>query len=214
MKMFFIALFVIIAVLFGFRHVQSTDGKMEKAASAPTEKTAEAVFAGGCFWCTEADFEKVNGVIEVISGYTGGQVPNPTYHQVSEGGTGHVEAVKVIYDPSKITYELLLQEFWRHVDPTDTGGQFVDRGSQYRSVIFYANDQERQLAEASKRELEASGRFDKPIVTDILPLGPFYPAEDYHQDYYKKSAVRYKFYRFNSGRDQYLEKIWGKEKDK
>jgi len=212
MKMFFIALFVMIAVLFGFRHVQSTDGKMEKAASAPTEKTAEAVFAGGCFWCTEADFEKVDGVIEVISGYTGGQVPNPTYHQVSEGGTGHVEAVKVIYDPSKITYELLLQEFWRHVDPTDTGGQFVDRGSQYRSVIFYANDQDRKLAEASKRELEASGRFDKPIVTDILPLGPFYPAEDYHQDYYKKNPLRYRFYRNGSGRDQFLGNVWADKK--
>lgn len=185
---------------------------MEKAASAPTEKTAEAVFAGGCFWCTESDFEKVDGVIEVISGYTGGQVPNPTYHQVSEGGTGHVEAVKVIYDPSKITYELLLQEFWRHVDPTDTGGQFVDRGSQYRSVIFYANDQDRQLAEASKRELEASGRFDKPIVTDILPLGPFYPAEDYHQDYYKKNPLRYRFYRNGSGRDQFLDKVWADKK--
>jgi peptide methionine sulfoxide reductase msrA/msrB len=208
MKTLLIAVFAVIAVFFGFRHVESMEGKPEKAASAPTGKTAAAVFAGGCFWCTEADFEKVDGVIEVISGYTGGQVPNPTYDQVSGGGTGHVESVKVIYDPSKITYSQLLQAFWRHVDPTDSGGQFVDRGSQYRSVIFYANAQERQLAEASKKELEASGRFDKPIVTEILPLGPFYPAEDYHQDYYKKNPLRYRFYRSGSGRDQFLEKVW------
>jgi peptide methionine sulfoxide reductase msrA/msrB len=212
MKTLFIALFVIIAVVFGFLHVQSMEGKMEKAASAPTEKTAEAVFAGGCFWCTEADFEKVDGVIEVVSGYSGGKLPNPTYHQVSAGGTGHVEAVKVTYDPSKIAYAQLLQAFWRHVDPTDSGGQFVDRGSQYRSVIFYANDPERQLAEASKKELEASGRFDKPIVTDILALGPFYPAEDYHQDYYKKNPLRYRFYRAGSGRDQFLERAWAEPK--
>jgi len=212
MKALFIALFVIIAVFFGFRHARSTEEKIETAASDRPEKTAEAVFAGGCFWCTESDFEKGDGVIEAVSGYTGGQVANPTYHQVSEGGTGHVEAVKVIYDPSKITYGQLLQAFWRHVNPTDAGGQFVDRGSQYRSVIFYANDQERQQAEASKRELEASGRFDKPIVTDILPLGPFYPAEDYHQDYYKKNPLRYRFYRAGSGRDQFLEKVWAGEK--
>jgi len=212
MKTLFIALFVVIGVFFGFRHVQSTQAKMEKAASDRPEKTAEAVFAGGCFWCTESDFEKVDGVIEAVSGYTGGQVVNPTYHQVSGGGTGHVEAVKVIYDPSKTTYELLLQALWRRVNPTDAGGQFVDRGSQYRSVIFYANDQERQSAEASKKALEASGRFDKPIVTDILPLGPFYSAEDYHQDYYKKNPLRYRYYRNGSGRDQFLDRVWADEK--
>jgi peptide methionine sulfoxide reductase msrA/msrB len=212
MKTLLIAGIVTAAVIFGFHHARSTEGKMGKAASAQPGKTAEAVFAGGCFWCTEADFEKVNGVLEVISGYTGGQVANPTYHQVSEGGTGHVEAVKVIYDPNKITYELLLQVFWRHINPTDAGGQFVDRGSQYRSVIFYANEQERQSAEASKKELEASGRFDKPIVTDILQLGPFYPAEDYHQDYYKKNPLRYRFYRAGSGRDQFLDRAWADQK--
>jgi peptide methionine sulfoxide reductase msrA/msrB len=180
--------------------------------NAETQKTQTAVFAGGCFWCTESDFEKVDGVIEVISGYTGGRTANPTYEQVSAGGTGHVEAVKVVYDPGKLTYAQLLQVFWRHVDPTDAGGQFVDRGSQYRSVIFYANDQERKLAEASKQSLAASGRFSKPIATEILPLGEFYPAEEYHQDYYKKNPIRYRYYRFASGRDQFLEKTWAGDK--
>jgi peptide methionine sulfoxide reductase msrA/msrB len=139
---------------------------------------------------TESDFEKVDGVIEAISGYTGGHVANPTYKQVSKGVTGHVEAVEVVYDPAKLTYEKLLEVFWRHVDPTDGDGQFVDRGSQYRSVIFYANEKEHRSAEASKKTLAASGRFDKPIATDILPLSTFYPAEDYHQDYYRHE-VRY-----------------------
>jgi peptide methionine sulfoxide reductase msrA/msrB len=182
---------------------------MEKKMQDNPQSTRAAYFAGGCFWCTEADFEKVDGVIEVISGYTGGRVANPTYEQVSEGGTGHVEAVKVVYHPAKVTYEELLEVFWMHVDPTDGEGQFVDRGSQYRSVIFYSNEQEHRLAEASKKRLAASGRFDKPIVTDILPLGPFYPAEGYHQDYYKKNPIRYRYYRSRSGRDQFLKKVWG-----
>lgn len=170
-----------------------------------------AVFAGGCFWCTESDFEKVPGVLEVVSGYTGGHVAHPTYEEVSAGGTGHVEAVKVLYDPARVTYAQLLDWFWRHVDPTDARGQFVDRGSQYRSVIFYADKEQRRLAEASKEKLAASGRFDKPIVTQILPLGPFYPAEAYHQDYYRKNPLRYHYYRWGSGRDQFLERVWGKE---
>ena len=170
-----------------------------------------ATFAGGCFWCTEADFEKVDGVVVAISGYTGGHIDNPTYHQVSAGGTGHVEAVQVIYDPQKITYNELLDVFWRHVDPTDAGGQFVDRGPSYRSAIFYHDDQQKKLAEASKRALEASGRFDRPIFTEIVKLDKFYKAEDYHQDYYKKNALRYKFYRFGSGRDQFLSRVWGDE---
>jgi peptide methionine sulfoxide reductase msrA/msrB len=212
MKTLFIACLTIAAVIFGLHQARSTEEKMEKVKSPQSEKTAEAVFAGGCFWCTEADFEKVDGVIDAVSGYTGGRVANPTYQQVSAGSTGHVEAVKVIYDPGKITYERLLQVFWRHVNPTDGGGQFVDRGSQYRSAIFYANEQERQLAEASKKELEAGGRFGQPIATDILSLGPFYPAEDYHQDYYQKNPLRYRFYRAGSGRDQFLEKVWAGEK--
>ncbi len=170
---------------------------------------AEAVFAGGCFWCTEADFEKLPGVVQAISGYTGGHAENPAYKEVSQGGTGHVEAIKVIYDPAQVSYQALLDYFWRHVDPTDPGGQFVDRGMQYRSVIFHANQEQKDLAEESKRKLDESGRFEKPVVTEIIPLGKFYNAEDYHQDYYKKNSVRYKFYRWNSGRDQFLAKAWG-----
>jgi peptide methionine sulfoxide reductase msrA/msrB len=198
-------------ILLGY-HVVS--GNMEKQMNTKAGKTKTAVFAGGCFWCTEADFEKVDGVIEAISGYTGGDLDNPTYKQVAKGGTGHVEAVKVVYDPDKITYEQLLEVLWRHIDPTDGNGQFVDRGSQYRSAIFYANDEEKRLAEASKKKLEASGPFDEPIVTDILPLGRFYPAEEYHQDYYKKNSIRYRWYRYGSGRDQFLEKHWAEDKSK
>jgi len=211
MKTLLIACIVLTLFGFGLHQARSTEEKMEKAKDAQPEKTAEAVFAGGCFWCTEADFEKVDGVIEAVSGYTGGRVADPTYEQVAAGGTGHVEAVKVNYDPQKITYEQLLQVFWRHVNPTDGGGQFVDRGSQYRSAIFYANEQQRRLAEASKKALEASGRFNQPIATDILPLGKFYPAEEYHQDYYRKNPIRYRYYRAGSGRDQFLEKVWAGE---
>ena len=175
-------------------------------------QTRTAVFAGGCFWCTESDFEKVPGVLDAVSGYTGGIVANPTYEQVSAGGTGHVEAVQVIYDPAKVTYGQLLDAFWRHMDPTDGGGQFVDRGSQYRSVIFFADEDQRQAAEASKAALAASGQFDSPIVTEILPLGPFYQAEDYHQNYYRKNPVRYQYYRWNSGRDQFLTAAWKEDK--
>lgn len=168
-----------------------------------------ATFAGGCFWCVESDFEKVGGVVEVISGYTGGRVENPTYKQVSAGGTGHAEAVQVFYDPEKVIYEDLLYVFWRHVNPTDAGGQFVDRGSQYRTGIFYHDEEQKRVALKSKRELEESGALDKPIVTEIEKFTKFYRAEDYHQDYYKTHALRYKFYRFNSGRDQFLKKVWG-----
>jgi peptide methionine sulfoxide reductase msrA/msrB len=171
----------------------------------------KATFAGGCFWCTESDFEKLPGVVKVISGYTGGTKENPTYAEVSSGKTGHVEAVQVYYDPTKITYEELLDYFWKHVDPTDAGGQFVDRGSQYRSVIFYHDEDQKRLAEKSKEAQNKSGRFNKPIVTEILKFTKFYEAEDYHQDYYKTHALKYKFYRYASGRDQFLEKVWGKE---
>jgi peptide methionine sulfoxide reductase msrA/msrB len=170
-----------------------------------------ATLAGGCFWCTEADFEKLPGVVKVVSGYTGGHKENPTYEEVSSGKTGHVEAVQVYYDPSKVTYKELLDYFWRHVDPTDPNGQFVDRGSQYRSVIFYHNEEQKRLAEKSKEELSRSGKFDKPIVTEIIKFTKFYEAEEYHQDYYKKNPIRYHYYRFASGRDQFLKKAWGKE---
>jgi peptide methionine sulfoxide reductase msrA/msrB len=171
----------------------------------------KATFAGGCFWCTEADFEKLPGVMKVVSGYTGGQKENPTYAEVSSGKTGHVEAVQVYYDPSKISYEELLHAFWKDIDPTDNGGQFVDRGGQYRSAIFYHNEEQKRLAEKSKEALGKSRRFDKPIVTEILPFTKFYVAEDYHQDYYKNHSLKYSIYRHGSGRDQFLEKVWGKE---
>jgi peptide methionine sulfoxide reductase msrA/msrB len=185
-------------------HATAVSNKM----SQKNEKLENATFAGGCFWCTESDFEKVDGVVEAISGYIGGNETDPTYEEVSAGGTGHAEAVQVVYDPSKITYRQLLDVFWRHIDPTDPGGQFVDRGSQYRSAIFYHNEQQKQQAEASKEELGRSGRFDKPIVTEIVAATRFYPAEDYHQDYYRNHPLRYKYYRYGSGRDQFLNSTW------
>lgn len=170
-----------------------------------------ATFAGGCFWCTEAGFEKLPGVREAISGYAGGQKADPTYKEVSSGRTGHTESVQVYYDPKVITYEGLLQSLWRQMDPTDGKGSFVDRGTQYRPAVFYHNEQQHLIAEKSMTELAASGRYSKPLATELTQLTRFYPAEDYHQDYYKRNPLRYKYYRFNSGRDQYLEKTWGDE---
>ncbi len=184
-----------------------------KAKDVRSEKLEKATFAGGCFWCMEPPFEKLPGVAQVISGYTGGQKKNPTYEEVSSGTTGHVEAVQVFYDPSVLTYQNLLNVYWRQIDPTDPGGQFVDRGAQYRTVIFYHNEEQKRLAEESKDALQKSGRFNKPIVTEILPASEFYKAEEYHQDYYKKNPIRYKFYRLRSGRDQYLHKIWGSKEE-
>ena len=158
----------------------------------------------------EPPFEKVVGVKEVISGYTGGNFPNPTYAQVSSGVTGHAESVQVIYDPKQVTYEQLLDVFWRSMDPTDPDGQFVDRGKQYRGAIFYHNEAQKKSALASKEKLAKTGRFTKPIVTEISAVGPFYRAEEYHQDYHKKNPLRYKYYRSRSGRDAFLEKIWGR----
>ncbi|MGR9053260.1 MAG: peptide-methionine (S)-S-oxide reductase MsrA [Gammaproteobacteria bacterium] len=172
---------------------------------------AVATFAGGCFWCVESDFEKVEGVAEAVSGFSGGHVANPSYEQVSLGNTGHAESVQVYFDPKVVSYDELLKAFWRQIDPTDAGGQFVDRGKQYRSVIFYHDEHQKQAAEISKRKLQDSGRYDKPIATEIVPFDKFYAAEDYHQDYYLKNPLRYKFYRLNSGRDQYLAKIWGSD---
>lgn len=170
---------------------------------------AVATFAGGCFWCTESDFEKVEGVDRVISGYTGGKLENPTYSQVSSGRTQHIESVEVHYDPSVISYEQLLNAFWKMIDPTDAGGQFVDRGHQYTSAIFVHNAEQQRAAGVSLKALAQSERYEKPVVTPIRQAGNFYPAEDYHQDYYKKNPLRYRLYRWNSGRDQYLEQIWG-----
>ncbi|HKL43110.1 MAG TPA: peptide-methionine (S)-S-oxide reductase MsrA [Clostridia bacterium] len=168
-----------------------------------------AIFAGGCFWCMEPPFEKLDGVIDAVSGYTGGTLENPTYEQVSSGSTKHIEAVKVVYDAEEISYEELLDVFWRQIDPTDSGGQFVDRGYQYTSAIFYKTEEEKKLAEESLKALEASGRFEEEIVTPIREASEFYNAEEYHQDYYIKSDVKYKYYRSRSGRDEFLNKVWG-----
>ena len=169
--------------------------------------TAVATFAGGCFWCVEADFDKVDGVISTTSGYTGGTLANPTYSDVGRGGTGHTEAVEIVYNPAKISYEKLLDVFWHNHDPLAKNRQFCDRGDQYRPAIFYHNDEQRRLAEASKAVHQP--RFKQPIQTEIAAAGPFYKAEDYHQDYYLKNPVRYKFYRYNCGRDARLEELWG-----
>jgi len=174
--------------------------------------TKEAIFAGGCFWCIESAFELMPGVVEAISGYTGGHVKNPSYAQVSAGTTGHFEAVLVKYDPAQVTYEQLLDQLWRHIDPTDAGGQFYDRGSQYLTAIFYLDEAQRESAEASKRMIDESGIFNAPIVTQILPAQAFYPAEDYHQDYYRTCAVQYNAYSRASGREAYLEQTWEGQK--
>lgn len=179
---------------------------------APTDPNlAVATVAGGCFWCVEAGYEKLPGVVEVVSGYTGGKSESPTYSTVSAGGTGHTEAAQVYYDPTKITYNGIVQALWRIADPTDDKGQFVDRGTQYRPAIFYNNEQEKQIAEAAKQSLQASGVYKKPVVIEIVPASEFYPAEEYHQDYYKKNPLRYKAYTFNSGRYQFIESVYGKD---
>lgn len=175
-------------------------------------KLEKAVFAGGCFWCMEPPFEKLEGVLSVESGYTGGHKENPTYQQVSAGGTGHLEAVEVTYDPNKISYEKIVEVYWHQIDPTDPNGQFVDQGESYKSAIYYLNDEQKKIAESSKLKLQSENRFKKPIVTEIRKFEKFYKAEDYHQDYYKKNPIRYKYYRYNSGRDKFLEKYWGTKK--
>ena len=205
-----IFLMVILMTVYGCQKSDILQGEPKADMTKEDARLLKATFAGGCFWCSEADFEKLPGVAKVISGYTGGETENPSYAQVSSGDTGHVEAVQVSYDPSKISYEELLDAFWRHIDPTDSIGQFVDRGLQYRSAIFYHDEEQKQLAEKSKDALNRSGRFKKPIVTEIIKFAKFYEAEDYHQDYYKKHSLKYSYYRNGSGRDQFLEKVWGK----
>jgi methionine-S-sulfoxide reductase len=167
-----------------------------------------ATFAGGCFWCTQSDFERHRGIVDLLAGYTGGHRPNPTYEEVCSGRTGHLEAVQLHYDCERISYPDLLEIFWQHVDPTDPGGQFIDRGSQYRTAIFYHSEHQRRIAENTRQTLERSGRFDRPISTEIRQVGPFYKAEPFHQGYYKKNPLHYKFYRANSGRDRFIEKVW------
>ena len=184
---------------------------LQDTIAASDDDLAVATFAGGCFWCVESDFDKVPGVVETISGYTGGTVANPNYKQVTKGGTGHREAVQIRYDPKQVSYDRLLHIFWRSVDPTDGGGQFCDRGESYQTAIFAGSEEERHLAEASREALEQSMVLDAPVVTPIETAGEFYPAEDYHQDYYTKNPVRYRFYRFSCGRDSRVQQVWGRE---
>ncbi len=179
------------------------------AAMAPPGATAKATFAGGCFWCVEADFDKVSGVLSTTSGYTGGQVANPTYQQVSAKTTGHAEAVQIVYDPAKVSYEQLLGKYWRSIDPTTKDRQFCDAGSPYRTAIYTHGPAQEAAARASLAALEKSKPFAQPIVTTIEPAGAFYPAEEYHQDYYKKNPIRYQYYRTGCGRDARLEQLWG-----
>jgi peptide-methionine (S)-S-oxide reductase len=178
-------------------------------AVAAEPERALATFAGGCFWCMEPPFDALDGVSATTSGYIGGHTPNPSYEQVSAGGTGHAEAVQIVYDPQRISYRELLDVFWRNIDPLDAGGQFCDRGDQYRSAIFYHDAAQRRRAESTKRELAESGVLTGPIVTEVVAANTFYPAEEYHQDYYEKNPVRYKFYRWRCGRDQRLKALWG-----
>jgi peptide-methionine (S)-S-oxide reductase len=179
-------------------------------AAPPAAGLAVATFAGGCFWCMEPPFDKLEGVVSTTSGYTGGQKAGATYYEVTAGGTGHYEAVRVVYDPQKVSYDKLLDVFWRNVDPLDPGGQFCDRGASYRTAVFAHDTEQKHLATASKQALTDSRRFSKPVVTPILEAGPFWVAEDYHQDYYVKNPSKYQFYRWNCGRDARLEAVWGK----
>ena len=198
-----LSVLTVAVLLVGAWNVQST-------SHAATDATpGKAYFAGGCFWCMEEAFEKVEGVLSATSGYMGGRVANPSYEEVSAGRTGHAESVEVIYDPSKVSYQKLLDAFWHNVDPVTPNAQFCDHGSQYRSVIFFQTDEEKRASDTSKQAIEQSKRFTEPIVTQIVPASQFYPAEEYHQDFYKKNPIRYKFYKYNCGRAQRLEALWG-----
>lgn len=193
--------------LFANSYDEEADIK-KRTEARQNEKYEKAVFAGGCFWCMQPPFDYLEGVITTTSGYTGGPEKNPTYKEVSYGKTGHTEAVEVIYDPDVITYDKLLSIFWMNIDPTDANGQFVDRGQQYRPGIFYLNDSQKEAATVSKNKLDKSGRFDKPVVVEITQADEFWDAEEYHQMFYKKKPMRYKTYRFGSGRDQFIDKNW------
>jgi peptide-methionine (S)-S-oxide reductase len=186
----------------------ATSGPLAAAIGEPATLET-ATFAGGCFWCMEGPFDVLDGVVSTTSGYTGGKPANPNYEQVSAGGTGHAESVEVVFDPRRVSYQKLLEVFWHNIDPTVTDQQFCDHGNQYRTAIFYHNDAQRQAADASLAALEQSKHFKAPIRTQLVKATPFYPAEEYHQDYYKKNPVRYKFYRYNCGRDQRLTELWG-----
>ncbi len=195
---------LVLAVLMGLAAMAAG---AEQAGGA--KALAKATFAGGCFWCVEEAFQDVEGVVSATSGYTGGQKTNPTYEEVSAGGTGHAESVEILYDPAKVSYNKLLEVFWRNIDPTTPDQQFCDHGSQYRSAIFYHNDEQKRLAEESKKKVEATKPFKESVVTQIVPASAFYAAEEYHQDFYKKNPIRYKFYKHNCGRAQRLAQLWG-----
>lgn len=187
----------------------SSAGAQDRNTEDAPKRLASAIFAGGCFWCVESDFDKVDGVIETISGYTGGHVANPTYRQVSHENTGHYESVKVTYDPEVVSYETLVDYYFHHIDPTDAEGQFCDKGESYRSAIFVSNDAEREIAEAEIADINESGVLDVPVVTKVVQAETFWPAEGYHQDYYKKNPLKYRYYRTSCGRDNRVKKIWG-----
>lgn len=196
---------------FGLPLLVGTRAASEATDAGDPPGTQVAVFAGGCFWCVESDFDKVPGVISTTSGYTGGSVANPSYEDVSSGATGHAESVRIVFDPKVVSYERLLYVYWRTVDPVTRNGQFCDYGTQYRTAIFYLNDEQKRQALASKAAIEKSGQLKRPIVTEITAAGPFYPAEDYHQNYYKTNPLRYNLYRYNCGRDARLKELWGSE---
>ncbi|MPY91020.1 MAG: peptide-methionine (S)-S-oxide reductase MsrA [Luteitalea sp.] len=199
-----------VAVLLSFASPATAIGQAESAPGADND-LAKATFAGGCFWCMEPPYDELDGVVSTTSGYAGGRTRNPTYQEVSAGGTGHAEVVEIVYDPEKISYERLLDVFWRNVDPLDDGGQFCDRGSQYRTAIFVHDAAQRASAEKSKAVLRSSGRLQGKIVTEIIDAPAFYRAEEYHQDYYQKNPLRYKYYRFSCGRDRRLKQVWGEQ---
>ena len=219
MNKIYAALILIIGVFLLAKLLPENTNKFsyKKPAIIPTKATSTnkniAILAGGCFWCMEHPFEDLPGVTQAISGYTGGKKKNPTYKQVASGQTSHLEAVQIHFDPEKISYADILEVYWRNVNPTDNGGQFVDRGDQYRTGIFYTSEEQKKIAEKSKNKLIKSGRFQKKIVTPIIEAKPFYKAEEYHQDFFKKSYIRYKIYRAGSGRDEYINKLWGKDKE-
>ena len=212
-----LTLVFVLAILISFRNSaqseqeRSGNEKRDSMNIAENSNLRTAILAGGCFWCMEGPFEKLEGVKSVTSGYTGGKKSNPTYKEVAAGLTEHAEAVEILYDPDGVSYAKLLEVFWRNINPTQVNGQFADKGRQYRTAIFYHNEEERKLAEKSKKELENSKKFDKPIATEIVPASKFYPAEEYHQDYYKKNPFHYQSYRRGSGREAYLKRTWGSE---
>lgn len=209
MKKTVLVVITLFSIIGCYPYNEKHDDTENVSMSDQTGNVKKATFAGGCFWCMEPPFEKLEGVIKVIAGYTGGQKEGPTYEEVSSGNTGHAEAVQIIYDPEKISFEKLLTVFWRQIDPTDAGGAFSDRGPQYRSAIFYHDDEQKRLANISKAKLDKGGNFEKQIVTQVLKFDVFYEAEKYHQDFYKKNPIRYKLYRAGSGRDHILKKVWG-----